>query len=221
VLQAQIPRAVPGAETPIARGEDKPVAATDPLARQITEVVAEEVLCPYCLKNAAVRKHSVSGRGIRFTCAECKEALPRRYVLEYWDFPPLVYSIIGLPAHGKSVFLWKHLAGFRQAATRWNEFRYYALDEEGEKVLAGWEAIERSGKLPDSTMQVFPRPTIIRVENAFGCLRANLLAYDTGGEVFKQQERLLKFAGYVHRADTIVWLVSLPISRRIANSSRC
>ena len=174
-----------------------------------TAVVRKRMLCPCCLERVRFVHREEDGRNVRFSCPNCNESVPNRYVLEYEKFPPVIFSLIGLPGHGKTVLLHSFPRAFSAVASHWPGFDYQPLDEQGERIFEEIDDGIREGKLPSGTPQVFPSPVIVRLNGVFGTLGCNLLAYDTGGEVFKAKERLLRFGAYVLKADWVVWLVSL------------
>lgn len=167
-------------------------------------------LCPFCLQTVQRFREAARQDGRRgYDCPQCNEAVPLRYVQEYDRYPPVVLSLVGLPGHGKTVYLSSLLYALNRFTTQCPEFSYAPLDEEGMSVVREKQRALEEGHLPQSTRKVFPRPVILRLENVPRLGSWHLLVYDMAGEVFQQVSQLTQYAGYVVRSRVVVWLVSL------------
>ncbi len=78
-----------------------------------------------------------------------------------------------------------------------------------------------AGKLPPPNPKIFPQPTLLQV-NSIPIVdhgRATLLFYDTAGEAFLRTQDIGRYAGFVRRAKTVLFLVSIPQLRSSEDSS--
>ncbi|MCL4487058.1 MAG: hypothetical protein M1570_02870 [Chloroflexi bacterium] len=133
------------------------------------------------------------------------------YVRDYSAFPPVVLSAIGFRAHGKTVYfatLFKAMAGL---AELWPGFATQPLNEETLQTVYGNVEMLAEGNLPDATPKNFPRPALLRLRSVPMQPDCTLLCYDTGGECFERPTQLVQYGGFVRRARSAVFLVSLPV----------
>ncbi len=167
------------------------------------------MLCPFCLADVNEFPARKVDRGQIYSCPACHMAIPLRYVQDYWSYPPVILSLIGLPRHGKTTYLATVLHGLIQLVSASPSFTYTALDEEAMELIREKQRALDSGHLPESTPQVFPHPVILRMEGDPIIGQCHLLIYDTGGEVFTRVSAIKQYAGYIMRSSTVVWLLSI------------
>lgn len=173
------------------------------------------MLCPFCLHDVKPRPEAdASGLGTLHACPreDCREVIPSVYVRDYDDFPPAVVSVVGHRAHGKTVALAALFYTIQRldVSLHWPDFFFFPLDEDSlETVYANVELLAE-GELPNASAKVFPRPTIAHVGGIPHYDDATLLFYDTAGEAFGRASQLGTYASFVRRAETVLFLVSIP-----------
>jgi hypothetical protein len=170
------------------------------------------MLCPFCLDEAVFTRQKVATRPAPvYICPQCKEEIPSLYVRDYKSCPPVVVSAVGFRGHGKTVYFASLFYLFKKTALarQWPSFSTLCMSEEDlETVFRNVEMLE-SGNLPDATPKNFPRPTMIRLRGVPMQPDCTLLCYDTAGECFAKPTQLVQYAGFVRRARTAMFLVSL------------
>src|SRR5262249_48837840 len=88
--------------------------------------------CPISLRDVGGFTQAVSEDGGKsYTCPECKEAVPLLYAEDYAEYPPIVFSLVGLRGHGKTVYLASLLYEFERVGRQWRDFTFSPLDESG------------------------------------------------------------------------------------------
>ncbi len=168
------------------------------------------MLCPYCLREADrfVEKHDAE-LGTSLSCKDCQAEVPLRYVNEYENYHPLVFSLVGLGGHGKTVYLSSLLYLFEHPDESLTGFGYTNLDVRRMKTVLDKVKDLEKGHLPETTPQVFPTPVIVQLRDVPEMDRAHLLIYDTGGEVFRHADKIKTVGRYVLKSPAFVLLVSL------------
>jgi len=68
------------------------------------------MLCPFYLSD----HKQFQKEKIGFSCPKCKEAVPTKYINDYYDFSPVVLSTVGFRGHGKTVYLASLLYNLRR-----------------------------------------------------------------------------------------------------------
>lgn len=172
------------------------------------------MLCPFCLDNVKVNgspQTTEAGGGYECPNGQCRQTIPIAYVKDYRKFPPVVVSSVGFRAHGKTVYIASlfYLLKFAGIGKHWPYFHATALNQESLDLVYENVKMLMGGELPPATPQNFPRPTIIRIQGVPIQRNCTLLFYDTAGESFAQANRYVRFAGFVRRAKTALFLVSL------------
>lgn len=174
------------------------------------------MICPFCLEDVRFKKEQQRNGALEYMCPaiSCGQIIPRLYVEEYNDYPPVVMSIIGHRAHGKTVALSTlyYALSRLNIETHWPDFYLFPINETSiEVVFEKAQALE-AGKLPPPNPKIFPEPTLLQV-NSLPLTKkgkATLLFYDTAGEAFLRTGDIGRYAGFVRRAHTALFLVSLP-----------
>jgi hypothetical protein len=171
------------------------------------------MLCPFCLED--VRPQHVRAEGpfaYSYACPKCREAIPALHVRDYRRYPPVVVSVVGFQRHGKTLFVASLFYTMLKlkVASYWPGFYMLPLNEESLEVVYELVRTLERGELPPSTPKLFPRPTVVRVEEVPLRDRCTLLFYDTAGESFEKASQLGRYASFVRRARTALFLVSLP-----------
>jgi len=170
-------------------------------------------LCPFCLGESGFELQKKSdSRTQGYICRnETRCEVPRSYVEQYREYPPVVVNAVGFRAHGKSVFFATLIHALRSTPRHWKRFYTSAVEERDLDVVnANIDMLDR-GELPDATPKNFPRPTMVRISKV-PVLRPNatLLFFDTGGECFEKASQLVQHAHFVKRARTVMLLISVP-----------
>jgi len=166
------------------------------------------MLCPFCLSEHKQFQKETIG----YTCSNCKEAVPTKYVIDYYKFSPVVLSTIGFRGHGKTVYLASlfHTLRRMDLHTHWPDFYTMALNDHSLDTLDENLKILADGYLPDSTPKNFPTPTVVQVGKIPFQADSTLLCYDTGGESFEKVTQIGKYASFIRRSQTVLFLLSLP-----------
>lgn len=172
------------------------------------------MLCPFCLgqQKAFETQRQKDSSEIRYLCTEekCRQPVPAAYVKGYREFPPVVLSAVGFRAHGKSVYLASlfHVL-YDQMFQWWPDFWARALNDPSQVHVQENRRELAAGRLPDSTPQNFPIPTIVRINGVPGRRNSTLLLYDTAGENFERERQLIEYASFVQRSRTMLFLVDV------------
>jgi parallel beta-helix repeat protein len=168
------------------------------------------MLCPNCLQTVDQFDEKLQrDNSLTLTCPQCNETVPVRYRDDYDRYPPVVFSIVGFRAHGKTVFFSSLLFELDRLGRSNRAFSYTPLDEAGLKTVRDAQNALEHGHLPEWTRKLFPKPAILQLEGMDDPRGFRLLMYDTGGEVFENVAELKQYGGYVSRGRSTVWLISL------------
>lgn len=171
------------------------------------------MLCPFCLAHVRFRRERQGNQGaVVYRCPTCREPVPAMYVQDYRRYPPVVLSAIGFRGHGKTVYFAALFYTLKKLspARYWPKFSSMGLDESSLETVYGSVTMLQSGALPDSTPKSFPRPTMLRLAGVPQQHDCTLQCYDTAGECFERPTQLVQFAGFVRRAQTALFLISMP-----------
>ena len=181
------------------------------------------MLCPFCLEKVKFSKRVHDNGTFSYVCPknDCAQLIPRLYVQDYKQYPPVVVSVIGHRAHGKTVALSTlyYTLARMDMGTYWPDFYLFPINDASlEVVFENANSLE-TGKLPPPNPKIFPEPTLLQVNSMpiTNQGRATLLFYDTAGEAFLRTQDITRYAGFVRRAKTVLFLVSIPQLRRTSN----
>ena len=182
------------------------------------------MLCPFCLEDVTFKKEARERGTFIYVCSspDCAQPVPRLYVDEYRAYPPVVVSVIGHRAHGKTVALSTlyYTLSRLNLGDRWPGFYLFPINESSLEVVFENARMLEQGLLPPPNPKIFPEPTLIQM-NGLPLVdrgQATLLFYDTAGEAFLRTQDIGRYAGFVRRARTVLFLVSLPRLRRTART---
>ncbi len=178
------------------------------------------MICPYCAEDvpANSRQHH------ECRASGCKDKPFPPFYLDYHDgegsAEPVVFSVVGFPQHGKTIFLcalFDYLD--KQLTYIWrNKFYNHVLDQESLSLLKGNRDLLHEGKLPNPTERNFMRPGIFRLTNMPRHTGGNglpplvdttFLIYDPPGEAFKTEDKIVEFASFVKRSNCVLFLIDL------------
>jgi parallel beta-helix repeat protein len=169
------------------------------------------MLCPNCLQNVdRFEDKRQPDNSLMLTCALCNELVPVRYRDDYDRYPPVVFSLVGLRGHGKTVFFSTLLSELDGLAKANQAFSYTPLDEAGLKTVREAQRALELGHLPGASGPLFRKPAILQLDGMRESRRFRLLVYDIGGEVFENVSYLKQYGGYVSRGRSTVWLIRIP-----------
>lgn len=175
-----------------------------------------KMICPFCLEKVKFKKEIHTNSTFSYMCPrdECKQLIPRLYVEDYRKYPPVVVSVIGHRAHGKTVALstlYYSLARM-DMGQYWSDFYLFPINEQSLEVVFENASALDAGRLPPPNPKIFPEPTLLQVNGLPVTKqgRATLLFYDTAGEAFLKTQDIGRYAGFVRRAETALFLVSIP-----------
>ncbi|MBN1485755.1 MAG: GTPase domain-containing protein [Chloroflexia bacterium] len=170
------------------------------------------MLCPFCLAEDRFKRERTR-TSLSYSCPNCNEPLPALYVQQYRQYPPVVISAVGFRQHGKTVYFAALFYALKKLGLPqyWSTFFTMALNEDSLATVYDNVGLLESGELPLSTPKNFPRPTMLRLEDIpfFRHVDYTLLCYDTGGESFERPTQLVQYAGFVRRARSVMFLISL------------
>jgi hypothetical protein len=184
-------------------------------------------LCPFCLTEVAAfaREEDPPEEGVQthvtevsLRCPQCKEVVPNEYDEDYFKYPPLIFCLMGYPAHGKTVYFEALLSKLDRLGGDFPGFFWSVPGGDPDAIRRRLFAIKR-GQLPKPS-PLFEKPTVIRLgyeprrdqsgpTRAPNLARCHLITYDGGGEAFDSQKQITRHRGYMSRCNVIVWLVSL------------
>ena len=171
------------------------------------------MLCPFCLAEVKFKPEKLDRQlALIYRCPSCGEQAPALYAQDYHRYPPVVLSAVGFRQHGKTVYFATLFYTLKKLslARDWPNFFTMGLNDDSLDAVYHNARMLDQGSLPDSTPKNFPRPTMIRVEGVPIHRDCTLLCFDTGGECFEKPTQLVQFAGFVKRAETGMFLISLP-----------
>ncbi|MCZ2341555.1 MAG: right-handed parallel beta-helix repeat-containing protein [Bacteroidales bacterium] len=172
------------------------------------------MLCPYCLEQRDLLPDTDPDRGRVLRCPHpaCGGyTIPLQYAADHDSHPPLPVSIIGLPGHGKTVFIESLIEEINGLAARWKDtdFYYSWLDEiQMRQAMTRLRTI-RQGRLPEGTRTIFQQPQILRLDHIPRVGGCQLVIFDTGGEAFLDATVMADAAKYVQNSTNIVMLLSV------------
>ncbi len=165
-------------------------------------------ICPYCLVAGSIKKLSDANKNQFYACETCKSTISREYA-ENTTCETEVISTVGFRGHGKTLYFSSLFYSFDKLATIWPGFYSFATDEKSLNTIKDNISKLKKGELPPPTPTSFPIPTNTRLSNMPVLGNRFFLFYDTGGEAYAGASKLIKYAGFVSRAKTIIFLVSL------------
>ena len=172
------------------------------------------MLCPYCLEIQDLHPDTDPDRGPILKCpneACAGYTIPLQYAADHATYPPLPVSIIGLPGHGKSVYIDSLIQEINQLGARWDDSNFYYswLDEvQMRQAMARLKAL-REGQLPEITRTVFQQPQVLRLDHIPRIGGCQLIIFDTGGEAFLDTAVMADAAKYVRNSTAVVMLLSI------------
>ncbi len=174
------------------------------------------MICPFCLEKVKFKKEVNENGTFQYVCpkAECGQLIPRLYVDDYKKYPPVVVSVIGHRAHGKTVALSTlyYALARMDLGQYWPDFYMFPINDPSLEVVFENAKSLDAGKLPPPNPKIFPEPTLLQVNSLpiTSGGKATLLFYDTAGEAFMRTQDIGRYAGFVRRAKTALFLVSVP-----------
>ena len=168
------------------------------------------MLCPSCLYDVDKFDAEYPHRDHPgYKCPKCKEPVPENYVKDYRDYPPIVYFLMSLPGHGKSVYLARLFVEFETVGRKWLEFFYTPIQERFlESVRIRQHALER-GAIPDSADRMFTKPAVVRLDGVPGLGKCQLILYDYPADKEPDPRDTRFLNGYFGRNKVMVFLLSL------------
>ncbi len=162
------------------------------------------MLCPNCLQNT---------RGTTCQNKDCEQKeIPPLYILHYGDFSkkPSILSVVGFTGHGKTVYLATLMHALeKELVNMWPKFFRLGLDQNTVDTVMHNSMLLARGQLPAPTPRTFPRPSIHLLKNIPRYKTRGLIIYDPSGEAFNSDEGIKSLAGFVQRARSVIFLVSL------------
>jgi len=175
------------------------------------------MICPYCVEDIP----DYSKNHPKCQVNEGKE-FPPHYLEHHGragNQEPIVLSVIGFGGHGKTVFLCALFHYIDHCLSKlWPGFHSNGLDQESLDTLYVARKKLEDKILPERTIQIFPRPGIFRLNN-MPCIQdcdpntalenTTVLIFDTSGEAFTSEAKIVEFAHYVKRSDCVLFLVDL------------
>lgn len=167
------------------------------------------LICPFCLDKSTISKRkSNEGREQFYKCSSCQSTIPREYA-ENTTASTEIISVVGFRGHGKTLYFSSLFNSMDRLAEIWPNFYTFATDETSLDTVRDNIISLKKGQLPPPTPASFPVPTNIRFSNIPTIGNRFFLFYDTGGEAYAKASKLIKYAGFVKRSRTVIFLVSL------------
>ena len=176
------------------------------------------MLCPYCVEE--IKKTEKN-------CPKCEKEIPLLYKKYYPNSgiftkkEPVVMSAVGFSGHGKTVYFASLLYVMNNELTKvWQRFFRQSIDREAVDIVRQNSRMLEQRELPESTRQNFPHPNVHHLAHLPKHKNKLLVIYDTSGEAFEEDLRLERYASFVTRTRTVMFLISLidlenPISENI------
>lgn len=165
------------------------------------------MLCPYCVTDIG---------GNAASCSQCNKEIPEIYRTHYpratWlrRPTPLLLSVVGFSGHGKTVYLAALLHTLEAELTKvWKGFYRQGLDRDSILTVRDNLQLLEQRRLPESTRQNFPAPSIHRLAKIPQFGDKVVIIYDTSGEAFEDDLRIEQYAHFVKRSRCVFFLVSL------------
>jgi len=119
-------------------------------------------------------------------------------------------SAVGFSGHGKTVYLASLFHLLQTGLCRaWPKFRRQALNQNSVNVLYHNLKLLKTGTLPESTRRIFPEPSIHLLSGMPRLGERIVLIFDPPGEAFNEDVGVEKYAGFVQRAKSVMFLISL------------
>src|SRR6185312_14349616 len=117
------------------------------------------MLCPNCLQTVDQFDEKLQrDNSLTLTCPQCNETVPVRYRDDYDRYPPVVFSLVGFRAHGKTVFFSSLLFELDRLGRSNRAFSYTPLDEAGLKTVREAQRELEQGRLPGWNRKLLPKP---------------------------------------------------------------
>ena len=155
---------------------------------------------------------------------DCAQLIPRLYVEDYRKYPACGcqrYRASGARKNGCPEYACiTRFRGWIWAPTGPIFICFPINDASLEVVFENANSLE-AGKLPPPNPKIFPEPTLLQVNSMpyrSDQGKATLLFYDTAGEAFLRTQDIGRYAGFVRRAKTVLFLVSIPQLRSAADA---
>ena len=158
------------------------------------------ILCPYCGTPQAFA-------GTNTVCVKCSAEVPRNYIANARQRPPIWMVTVGYSQHGKSTFV-DGLTTVIEKLIRISPGTVYTyLDEATRKKIIETRKGNQQGILPGSTQR--PVPMLISLPHFLGNESNTLVIYDMPGEIFDDPGEIEKYSEVIKQAETIWFLISL------------
>lgn len=166
------------------------------------------MLCPICLDEVQFLKDAKVG----YSCPNCKDPVPAMYPAGYSQYPPSVFSSVGFRGHGKTVYLASlfHVLAHLELPRHWRDYYKTAAGDRSQEIVDANVEMLKRGRLPDSTAQNFPKPTLVQLKGIPARNGTTLLCYDAAGESFEKAARMVNYARFFARSNAVLLLVSVP-----------
>lgn len=165
--------------------------------------------CPFCFKEARFRQERRESWHMPvYLCPNCRKEVPGPYVRHDHNYPPVAASVIGYRGHGKTRYcatLFKVLK--EHVSKHWPTFYAMEVDEESrsivQRLIALLQGASQSGP-------IFSRPVLMRMHGIPFQTNCTWLCYDPAGEPFTNPTRLVQYVSFMQRAQTAMFLISIP-----------
>jgi hypothetical protein len=142
-----------------------------------------------------------------YACSKCKSDVSREYT-ENSTGDVEVICAVGFRGHGKTLYFSSLFYSLDILASIWPGFYSFATDERSLDTVKENIIQLRKGELPPPNPASFPVPTITRFSYIPSIGNRFYIFYDTGGESYTRASKLIKYAGFVKRSKTVIFLIS-------------
>lgn len=159
------------------------------------------MICPYCLNK--ISKNS----GI---CRHCESELPALYVKYAGHHSPLLISLVGFSAHGKTTYIAALLRELGQRLPNiWTGFFQQGIDRASVEIMRDYRSLMEAGMMPEATRLSFPHPRIYRLAQIPIYGDQQIVVYDSAGETFEDDLGFERYAHHAAKARSILFLISI------------
>lgn len=168
------------------------------------------MICPNCLIEVEEFEPAIPHREKPgYKCPSCKETVPESYVSDYWEYPPIVFFLMGLPGHGKSLYLARLFSEFERIGSEWREFFYTPIDESKFEIVRNHQHALDEGEAIELERRLFKKPGILRLDNVPELGKCQLLIVDAAAETEPEPHEMRNLSGYFARNNVVVLMLSL------------
>jgi len=160
-------------------------------------------VCPYCAE-----PHDFSKKA---ECPTTNQIIPKAFIANYDTIRPLWLHAVGFPDHGKTVYFSVLIELLENLPEVWEGFSWRYLNQHTlSTVQNNRERLLLKHEMPDKTVVTFPVPALVQLNQLRLWKPRCMVIHDTGGESYENMDIAPESAGFIRRARTSFFIVSLP-----------